>query len=172
MPKSEVATPTPAELPVFKNKNNIEYTLYPNMVRVVEYVVNSPKYQTVDNEALMDEMMGDILDSEDLDAMFVDDGAVSAEDVEGDTLIVREIRYQDSDKADGAPFYAILVCTNQDKRRDMVVTCGARKLLAQAVRMDQIGSFPQAVQIKAKTTRGGNTVRQFVRPEFISGPGF
>lgn len=172
MPKTEVAPARPENLPTFTNANNITYTLYPNMVRVVDYIKNSPKYGSGDNEALMDDMMGDILDSGDMDDVLKDDGSVGAEDVEGHTLMIHDIRYSDSDKADGAPFFAILIAHDQDTRKDVVVTCGARKLVAQAVRMEMIGSFPVAVQIKSKTTRGGNTVRQFVRPEFVSGTPF
>jgi hypothetical protein len=63
-------------------------------------------------------------------------------DVVGDPLDIFDCRWQRSEFEAGAPMYASLECKLVQTGEPIVVNCGQKPVMAQCVRLKQLGAFP------------------------------
>ena len=84
---------------------------------------------------------------------------LSAEDIIGKPFTLNGADYRDSDFEGGAGAYAILHVVPWGETSEVMVTCGARNVMAAAFRANQLGLLPRGpVQIvQGKQTRKGFT---------------
>lgn len=88
-----------------------------------------------------------------LDANTVDDvlggaGAIHARDYLGRPFALRAVKFNRSNYDGAGPqFYAVLEGADENGEK-VVITCGARNVLAQAWKLDDMGALPVQVQLE------------------------
>ena len=88
------------------------------------------------------DIIGRILNATTVDDVLGGAGAVHARDFLGIPFVLTGVRFNRSDFGDDGPaFYALLEAANDDGER-VVVTCGARNVIAQAWKLRDMGALP------------------------------
>lgn len=101
---------------------------------------------TEDPAAVAAAIVADILAAKTIDDVFAQQDTTHAEDILGERLMVRSVKWLGSDKADGPGFYSLLDAVD-DAGTVRLVTCGARSVMAQLFRLQELNAFPLYVAI-------------------------
>ena len=98
-----------------------------------------------------------ILASEDAETVLADSAATPAQEVLGRPLQVYGVRWLRSAYEEGPVVFALLDVADIESGERMTVSCGARNVMAQLLRLDQLGALPVAVVIRKadKATANG-----------------
>jgi len=106
-------------------------------------------FEVLDPEAAAREIVARILQAPDAGAVLAQGQTVSAEAILGQPFELREVRFLKSgiDNPEGPDVYAILDAVDTDTGERQTVTCGSRNVMAQALRLKQLGELPAVVQI-------------------------
>jgi hypothetical protein len=91
--------------------------------------------------------VGRILDATSVEDVLEGGGAVHARDMIGRPFALTDVRFNRSDyEATGPAFYAILSGADENGEK-VTISCGARKVLAQAWKLKDMGALPVAVEL-------------------------
>lgn len=104
------------------------------------------------------DIIAQVLTANTLEEILTPAEALHAEAVMDEPLSVFAVKYQRSDYQEGSPFYAVLDVWRHNWEERTIVTVGAQSIIAQLVRLVQLGMLPTRVRIvKAtkKPTRNG-----------------
>ena len=95
------------------------------------------------------EIVARILDAQDFDAVLSTGSSTKAEDVLDVPFVLRDVRFQASGFEDGPPVYALIEAVDPETGETLTITCGSRNVMAQALRLKQLGALPtpKAVRI-------------------------
>ena len=80
------------------------------------------------------------------DVLSEDVGGVGLRDVEGQDITVHDVRLRPSDQDTPTGAYALIAFTREGSDEQEVATSGATNVMAQLVRLFQLGAFPVQVQ--------------------------
>jgi|SRR5271156_5615984 len=111
---------------------------------------------TEDPAAVSAAIVANILQAPTAEAVLQQASTTQAEDVIGQRLLVRGVRWQHSDIADGPGFYALIDAVD-DQGEVHVITCGSRNVMAQLFRLGELNALPCHVAImqQEKATAAG-----------------
>jgi hypothetical protein len=125
--------------------------------REVEAFLTSVDAQINDDPAAVAaSIVASILAAPDAESVLQQASTTAAEDVLGQRLLIRGQRFNKSDKADGPGFYALIDAVNDDGEV-MLITCGARNVMAQIYRLSELNALPchAAIVQQEKPTAAG-----------------
>ena len=124
--------------------------------RLARFMSLATDQPPIDPQQAALDMVTRILSSESIEDVLEGKAAVHASDVLGQPLAVHGVRWNESDLADGAGFYALIDCVDADGQ-GFAVTCGAITVMAQLSRLDDLNAFPIALVITeaSKPTKSG-----------------
>lgn len=104
----------------------------------------------VDPEQASRDIVRRILEAEDLDALFEQAGTIGCDDVLGKPLSFRDFRPMRSAFEEGAGMYFVVDAADLETGEQLVISCGARNVMAQLYRAKQLGALPlNAAIVKA-----------------------
>lgn len=106
-----------------------------------------------------------IEDADTVEDVLADDAPLDAEEVLNIPLQLWGVSVNESDFADGLPAYVALRVMRQDTKASVVVTCGAFKVVAKALRLDRINKYPVMIKLvrSDRATKAGNHVIDMVK---------
>lgn len=112
------------------------------------------------------DMVSRILGAGSVDEVLEGSSAIHAVDVLGQNLTIVGVRWNESDLADGAGFYALIDCVDNNGE-GFAVTCGAITVMAQLFKLDELGALPGTFQLveAAKPTKSGYKPMSLVKGE-------
>lgn len=112
------------------------------------------------------DMVSRILGAGSVDEVLEGSSAIHAADVLGQNLTIVGVRWNESDLADGAGFYALIDCVDNNGE-GFAVTCGAITVMAQLFKLDELGALPGTFQLveAAKPTKSGYKPMSLVKGE-------
>lgn len=125
--------------------------------REVEAFLTSVDAQVNDDPAAVAaSIVASILQAPDAQSVLQQASTTQAVDVLDQRLLIRGQRFNKSDKADGPGFYAIIDAVSDDGEV-MLITCGARNVMAQIYRLGELGALPchAAIVQQDKPTAAG-----------------
>ena len=115
--------------------------------------------RTIDdgNASVYEDIFGRIQAAQSAEALFADDEPLDAEEIMGQALQVWDISVIKSDFAEGLRWYVAIRGRLIAADEDVVVTCGATKVVAQLVQAKAMKLFPVVVKFvrKERATRAG-----------------
>lgn len=140
--------------------------LGPASTKVIQYCADHVSVGDADTAAAMEDMIRQVMASATPDEVLADQMTVPAQDILGKTIQVSGVRFGETEFAEGFPYYVLFDCSYGTPMRSHVVTCGAFKVVAQAVAMDMIGDWPQVLMFSQadKPTRSGYRPISLRRP--------
>jgi hypothetical protein len=140
-----------------KDVEGKEVDLYPGLSLLTTILAEVSTKPTSETKAAQNAIIMDVLSAETVEDVLADSSATPAEDVLDVPLKLNSVQYEKSDYAEGEPYYALLHVTRGDTGRDAVVSCGAQKVIAQALKLAQLSALPCEVVIRKakKATRSG-----------------
>lgn len=131
--KADVVKPTPAEV------DSAAFTRF--------LAAADTEVQERDPDQVAMDIIRRILDAETVDDVLGGAGAIHARDFLGRPFMLADVRFnQSSFESAGPAFYALLEGADTDGQK-VVITCGARNVIAQAWKLRDMGATPIAVQI-------------------------
>jgi len=102
----------------------------------------------VDADEVSMEIIGRILNATTVDDVLGGQGAIHAEDFLNVPFTLTAVKFNPSDLGgDGPRFYAVLQGVDTDVQ-PVTVTCGAKNVIAQAWKLNDMGALPTLVQIQ------------------------
>lgn len=129
----------------------------PNTVELVQWIAGSSLDTRDLNVVIIEQMAARFAQAETADEILDPFGTVKGQDMLNRPLWVTGCTFLDSDMAEGFPWYASLVVTDQETGRSRVVTVGGEKLVMTAAALSRQEMWPQAVKIvrSDKPTKAG-----------------
>lgn len=115
---------------------------------------------TSDAESDAKAIVARILNATDAADIFGGPGTLlSAQDMIGHPFTLHDVEYRDSDMEGGAGAYALLTVIEWGQANSVLVTCGARNVMAAAFRGKQLNLLPRGPMtlVEGKQTRRGYT---------------
>ena len=106
-------------------------------------------------------IVADILKSASVEEVFAQQETTHAEDVLGERLLMQDVKWLGSDVDNGPGFYALIRAVDDDGVIQLV-TCGARNVMAQLFRLQELNALPiyaAIVENDRKTASGYNVMR-------------
>ena len=136
--------------------NKTDMTSAPG-TEVEQFIAGATAQVLDDPEAVARAIAQDILTAPTVDEVFARRELTHARDVLGETLTVLGVRWMQGDYDNTGPgFYAVMECANADGEK-VQISCGARNVMAQLWRLNQLGAFPIRIAIveSGRTTAAG-----------------
>ena len=124
---------------------------------VEQFIAGATSQVLDDPEAVARAIAQDILTAPTIDEVFARRELTHARDVLGEPLTVLGVRWMQGDYDTAGPgFYAVMEAANHDGEK-VQVSCGARNVMAQLWRLNELGAFPIQVAIveSGRTTAAG-----------------
>lgn len=110
-----------------------------------------------DATAISDEIVRNILEAENLDAILGEsEGVQGTEDFVGQVIVVQDFTIRPSSFGDGTELFFLVTIRHKDETR--LMSTSSRNVMAQLAALKWRGFLPVPVTVKADTTRSGNTV--------------
>lgn len=129
----------------------------PNTVALVQWIAEQSLDTRDLNVVIIEQMAARFAEAETADEILDPFGTVKGQDTLNRPLWVTACTFLDSDMAEGFPWYASLVVTDQASGRSRVVTVGGEKLVMTAAALSRAEMWPQMCMIKKsdKPTKAG-----------------
>lgn len=106
-----------------------------------------------------------IIKAESMDDVFKDEdesSAISFKDYVDKPFTINDVKIQRSTLKDGMPFFVVVFATDINGK-EIVLTSGSGKVVAQLIRAKELGGLPALVKIKEYITNGDTKMRELVR---------
>lgn len=123
---------------------------------IERFLTSVSEMVTDDPAAVSAAIVASILQAPNAEAVLTQATTTAAETIIGQRLLIRGQRFNRSDFAESAGFYAIIDAVNDDGEV-MLVTCGSRNVMAQIFRLNELGALPchaAIVQAEKPTAAG------------------
>lgn len=142
-------------------------TMGPAMQTMAEWLAERAKYTEDDEFAAMERIIAETLRSETPDEVLRQKLPIHARDVLDRPMALKDFRLVEGEYEGDFPFYAAMEVTFGNPPEDHVVTCGGLRVLAQLKALDDLGEWPQVIEIKQsrKPTRKGYWPLRLERPD-------
>jgi hypothetical protein len=140
----------------------------PAMRSMAEWLAEKATYTEEDEWASMERIISEVLQSETPDEVLRQKLPVHARDILNRPMALNGFRVIEGDYEDAViPFYLALEVTYGNPPEPHVVTCGGLTMLAQIKVLDDIGDWPQVIEIrqKDKPTKKGYHPLRLHRPD-------
>jgi hypothetical protein len=99
-----------------------------------------------------------VLTAETPDAVLTPVEVLQGRDLIGENIVVIDFELNKSEYDVGSPFYASISALRIPGEPPVVVNCGHKKVIAQLVRLKELGAFPVQVQFMTRgTSKAGGT---------------
>lgn len=130
---------------------------HPAMVKFNEYLENHLDPAS-DADLAVADIIAQVLSADSVDDVLGDVDVIGLQEMLDEPIVLYGIKFQRSDFEAGAPYYAVIDVERPKKQWRGPVTTGAQTILAQLVRLQQLGAYPVtliATKATDKPTRGG-----------------
>lgn len=118
-----------------------------------QYLASEADYNGADPEVVYQTIIQEIMGATTVEEVLNLPETSAFSDHEGDTLELRGFKVLDSDFEAGAPVYFAVGGTNLTDNEKVIITCGEQAVMAQLLRVDQLGGWPiRVVPTAAKRT--------------------
>ena len=112
-----------------------------------------------------------VMDAETPDAVLTPVEVQQARDLVNVPLVIMDFELNKSEYDAGSPFYASMVCGMPPDGEPAVVNCGHRKVIAQLVRLKQLGGFPVSAKfIERGKSKQGTAMLELTKWSDSDGP--
>lgn len=140
-------------------------TVGPAVQRLIASLAEEIDHNAGENLGVYEDIATRIERAQTVDDVLRDDSPIDADDVLDVTLQLWGVSINESDYRDGLQAYVALRVIRQDTMEDAVVTCGAFKVVAKALKLQRMNMFPVMVKITQgkRQTKAGNTVLDLVK---------
>lgn len=140
-------------------------TYGPAVQRLIEELRESAQARTGDALGVYEDVISRIEKATTADDVLAGDDVVDAEDILKVSLQLWDVSVNESDYRDNLGAYVALRAVRQDTMEDVVVTCGAVKVVAKAMKLKRINTFPVMVMLvkSERTTAAGYHVMDLVK---------
>jgi hypothetical protein len=123
----------------------------PNLQTVELAILGEGEYtaSVEDAEQIGKEIVYRIMSAESEDELFTQSATLSAKDLLGVPLLIKNVRWNTSRYGDEGPkVFAIIEAERMDNGDRELITCGSRNVMAQLLRAGQMGKLPMEVPLK------------------------
>lgn len=129
-------------------------------------LVEEARLHVDSDAAVMEDITAQIMNATTLDEILADSGLVESEEILGVPIQIWDFKVNESDYAQGLPFYLVIKCIRQDTMSDILVSCGSWKVVGQLLAMKQRGMLPAIVKLhrREKATRNGYHPMALIAP--------
>lgn len=139
----------------------------PAIHSIVEWCKLNASVDDESSAAAMEAMARRVLESDNIEEVLSDEMTVPVDKIVNRPVTLLGFRIGETDYEEGFPFYALMDVVVAAGEKPRVVTCGAWKVMAQLMKMSQIGEWPQVVEFRQsrKPTRAGFYPISMTRPQ-------
>jgi len=110
-----------------------------------DWLQELPPAESDDN--IVERIAGQILAADSVDDVLSEDvGGIGLRDLIGVDIVVHDVRLRPSDQGGPLGAYALIAFTREGDDMEQIASSGATNVIAQLVRLHQLGAFPVAVQ--------------------------
>jgi hypothetical protein len=113
-----------------------------------------------------------VLAADSADVVLTPTEVFQARDLLNQNIVIIDFELNQSEFDAGSPFYATMAVLKSPDDPPMVVNCGHKKVLAQLVRLKELGAFPIQVKFITRGTSkvGGTPMLEMVKWEYGEQP--
>lgn len=135
----------------------------PDPRQVAAWLLGTQEKDDDDAEESQISIMLRILGAETKEQALASQEVMAADQLLGETLEIRDIKWKKSTKGEGKGVYALITAHWDTTDRDIVVSCGGRNVCAQLLRLKAGGHFP----VKAAITKSSKETAAGFRPLWL-----
>lgn len=125
--------------------------------RLAELLKDMKDRVEIDPEEISRQIIGRILGAATADEVLATGDVRGAREILGQTILIHNIKLNESDYTDGAGVYMIVECSDPDFGEAFIVSTGSAHCMAQLYRLSELGALPCKAKFaqSTKATKAG-----------------